>query len=52
MGTLRALELLKKYADCPDCGSDKVGNGAGTLEIEDNTFTRTCKCGFEITIKD
>lgn len=45
-----SLELMKKYSNCPDCGNEYIGNGEGTLEIENNIFKRTCKCGYEITI--
>lgn len=50
MNILDSLELMKKYSLCPECGSDKLGNGAGTLNIADNVFARTCKCGYSITI--
>ena len=48
----RALELLKKYGTCPECGNKKIGNGKGVLDIDINTFKRTCKCGFEVFIED
>ncbi|OIJ17079.1 hypothetical protein BKP37_00630 [Anaerobacillus alkalilacustris] len=43
-----SLELMKKYTNCPDCGSSAVGNGEGTLIIEDNVFERSCKCGWKV----
>ncbi|WP_240036602.1 DUF3797 domain-containing protein [Paenibacillus amylolyticus] len=46
-----SLVLMEKYAQCPKCKSDKVGNGAGTLEVEDDTFKRTCKCGWAVLVK-
>lgn len=45
---LDSLALLKKYSKCQNCGSEQIGNGEGTLEIEENTFRRTCKCGWSI----
>ena len=50
---MNAYDLLKIAPfvnNCPNCKSDKIGNGEGSLKVDDNTFTRTCKCGFEITI--
>lgn len=50
MNGLKSAELLNEYYKCPQCGSDKVGNGAGTFNITETTFTRTCKCGWEVKI--
>ncbi|SPY16926.1 Domain of uncharacterised function (DUF3797) [Paenibacillus polymyxa] len=52
MNILRTLELVNKYSKCPDCGSEHVANGAGTLIVEDDIFIRTCKCGWSVTVKD
>ena len=52
MKLLRAVELMEKYAVCPKCGSDRLGNGAGTLEIEGDLFRRTCTCGWKVEIRD
>lgn len=46
-----AIEMINKYAVCPQCGSEYVGNGEGVLEIEGNTFKRSCKCGWGVEIK-
>lgn len=43
-----SLKYTDEYSKCPECGSDSVGNGEGTLEITDNIFKRTCKCGWSI----
>jgi hypothetical protein len=48
MNLRKSVELMGKYAVCPECGNDKIGGGAGTLVIEDNTFERTCKCGWSV----
>lgn len=52
MNARASLELLNKYSNCKECGSDKVGNGEGTLEINDDVFKRTCKCGWEVEFRD
>lgn len=43
--------LLEKYEICPDCGNRCIGNGQGGIEIDDDYFKRTCKCGFEVTVR-
>lgn len=50
METKKVLKLLRKYEECPKCGSTYIGNGQGTLIIETDYFIRGCKCGFEIKI--
>lgn len=51
MNALKAVELLRKYNTCPDCESEKVGNGEGSVEIEEDVFKRKCKCGWMVKIK-
>jgi len=48
----KSIELIRKYATCPECGNELIGNGQGTLDIDKDTFKRTCKCGWEIEVKD
>ncbi|MDA7028626.1 DUF3797 domain-containing protein [Bacillus sp. CLL-7-23] len=43
MDYLRVAPLIN---DCPNCKNEEIGNGEGTLNIDDNTVQRTCKCGF------
>jgi len=52
MNALKTIELLGKYSVCPNCGNQNVGNGEGTLDIGDDIFKRTCKCGWSIEIKE
>jgi len=47
---MKTVELLRKYNKCPKCGSDALGNGEGTLEVKEDTFRRTCKCGWDIEV--
>jgi len=44
------MPIMKKYEICPQCGNTKIGKRQGSIRVEDNTFTRTCKCGFKITV--
>jgi hypothetical protein len=43
---------LEKYGNCPDCECENMSNGEGTLYVNEDTFKRTCKCGFEVEIKE
>lgn len=52
MEAFKVVKLINKYGNCPVCDNDKVGNGEGTLIVEDNVFTRTCKCGFKIIVNE
>jgi len=49
MNAMKLLDMLYKYNNCPECGNNKIGNGSGAIIVEEDTFTRKCKCGFEIT---
>lgn len=52
MEITKLMPIMKKYEKCPNCGSTTVGNGKGGIIIEDDTYTRTCKCGFKITVDE
>ncbi|OMD29127.1 DUF3797 domain-containing protein [Paenibacillus odorifer] len=52
MNFTEAIRLSKKYAECPKCGNGNIGVGEGTIDIDENSFERTCKCGWNITVKD
>lgn len=52
MNAMKMVELLRKYSKCKDCGSDALGNGAGSVVVTDNTFKRTCKCGWSVEVND
>lgn len=52
MDIFKSVKLMRKYATCKECGSDNIGNGEGTLIIEDKTFRRSCKCGWNIEVDE
>lgn len=52
MEAFKVVEIMKKYAVCPQCGSSKIKQGKGGLIIEEETFTRACHCGFKITVDE
>jgi len=52
MNINRADELLEKYAVCQECGSDRIGGGAGSIYVDDMSFSRICKCGWSVKVDD
>lgn len=46
MNAMDFLRISPFINDCPSCGNEFVGNGEGTLNVDDNIVERTCKCGF------
>lgn len=52
MNGWKSVSLMKKYANCKQCGNDLVGNGEGVLLIEDEIFKRSCKCGWSIEVDE
>lgn len=52
MNIHESAELIKKYGTCPECGNDKVGGepSQGALIVEDEVFTRSCKCGWKVVV--
>jgi len=52
MNFRKSLELMEKYSKCQKCGSEYIGDGEGTLVVTDDTFIRSCKCGWKVEIKE
>lgn len=56
MNPSKIMELLNQYGECPVCHNDKIGTNdntgvcEGTLTIDDDIFTRTCKCGWSVKV--
>lgn len=52
MNVVDSLVLIEKYSACLECGSEKLGGNPseGALLVEDETFTRSCKCGWSIFV--
>lgn len=47
-----SLDCMSMFDNCPICGNDSIGNGAGLLHMEGSTFRRTCKCGWQVFRKE
>ncbi|MCB2300376.1 DUF3797 domain-containing protein [Clostridium tagluense] len=52
MNLIEVMPIMKKYEKCPKCGNTKIGKRQGSIRIEEDTFTRTCKCGFKIIVDE
>lgn len=48
MNAMDFLRISPLINDCPNCGNEYIGNGQGTLEVDENMIKRTCKCGFKL----
>lgn len=46
MNAMLFVQVSPLINDCPNCGNDLIGNGEGTLEVDDSLIKRTCNCGF------
>ena len=40
--------VMKEFTNCPSCGSDTLGNGKGSLIIDQKGFKRACQCGYMV----
>ncbi|MBY2272868.1 DUF3797 domain-containing protein [Clostridioides difficile] len=52
MKMINVLKLSAMYCFCPKCGSDELGEGEGSLIVDEYTFHRKCKCGFDIIVDE
>ncbi|HEL7585444.1 DUF3797 domain-containing protein [Clostridioides difficile] len=52
MKMINVFKLLSMYCFCPKCGSDKLGEGEGKLIVDEHTYYRECKCGFNILVDE
>ena len=48
----KSRKLMEKYANCPNCGNEYIGNGQGGLQLEEDFLRRWCKCGYDITVSE
>lgn len=50
MKAFKTVKLMRKYGACPKCGNELLGEGQGKLLVEDDTFYRSCNCGWSIKL--
>ena len=46
MNAMDYLRIAPFINDCPNCGSDIINNGKGSLSVDTLIVKRTCACGF------
>lgn len=52
MNAIKVLQLLRQYAKCPKCGSEKIENGHGAIIVDENIFIRSCGCGYHHAVAE
>ena len=52
MNWKKSRKLMEKYANCPNCGNEYIGNGQGGLQLAEDFLRRWCKCGSDIPLSD
>lgn len=48
----RAIELIRMYSKCPNCGNETIRPGKDKLTITENEFRKECACGFEVKLEE
>ena len=46
------IKLIEIYGECHICKNNLIGCKKDDFIIDEHSFTRRCKCGYEITIKE
>ncbi|GLO66240.1 DUF3797 domain-containing protein [Oceanobacillus kimchii] len=46
MNALDYLAIAPHLHNCANCGSETIGNGKGSVSIEETSVVRGCDCGF------
>ena len=48
----QVIKLMEIYGECPICKNNLIGYKEGDFIVDEYSFTRRCKCGYEVTIKE
>ena len=48
----QVIKLIEIYGECPICKNNLIGYKEGDFIVDEYSFTRRCKCGYEVTIKE
>ena len=46
------IKLMEIYEECPICKNNLIGCKKDDFVVDEHSFTRRCKCGYEVTIKE
>ena len=52
MKMINVFKLSSMSCICPKCGSDKLGKNEGKLIVDEHTYYRECKCGFNVLVDE
>ena len=48
----QVIKLMEIYGECPICKNNLIGCKKDDFIIDEHSFTRRCKYGHEVTIKE
>ena len=46
------IKLMEIYGECPMCKNNLIGCKKDDFIVDEHSFTRRCKCGYEVTKKE
>ena len=46
------IKLIEIYGECPICKNNLIGCKKDDFVVDEHSFTRRFKCGYEVTIKE
>ena len=48
----QVIKLIEIYGECPMCKNNLIDCKKDDFTVDEHSFTRKCKCGYEVTIKE
>ena len=48
----QVIKLMEMYGECPICKNNLISCKKDDFIVDEHSFTRKCKCGYEVTIKE
>ena len=48
----QVIKLMEMYGECPICKNNLISCKKDDFIVDEHSFTRRCKCGYEVTIKE
>ena len=48
----QVIKLMEIYGECPICKNNLISCKKDDFTVDEHSFTRKCKCGYEVTIKE
>ena len=48
----QVIKLMEIYGECPICKNNLISCKKDDFTVNEHSFIRRCKCGYEVTIKE